>query len=166
MKKIIIGLAICGVVSYGLIQHFNAAIPRNEPLTLNIDHRIPALEEFMLKQKCPTPYYIKEYLNAADEYKIDYRVLPSISIIESRCGRQYPQGSNNLWGWASARSGFSSISNGINFINQQLAQGKYYKDKTLKGKLKAYNSVNPQYYNEVTNLIDQMPDIVPYQIKI
>lgn len=164
MKIAILGLVICSIFSYGLIQNFNSAIPRNEPLTLTIDHRTSEVSGFMLKHQCPKPYYIKEYLNAADKYNLDYRLLPAISIQESSCGRHYRF--NNYWGWNSARTGFESVQYGIDFVTGQLSEGHYYKNKTITQKLKTYNSENPEYYKEVLHLMDQMKYVKPYKITI
>lgn len=166
MKKQIISLSIIlALSSYGLIKSFNSLIPRTEPLVLTVDHRNAELNRFMEKHKCSKEFN-KDYLNAADKYQLEYRLLPSISVIESGCGRAYPPATNNIFGWASARSGFPSIPASIDFIAERLANGKYYKGKTLDGKLKSYNSENPAYIGTVKQLMNEMKDIKPYQIKI
>lgn len=167
MNKIILGLVICCVVSYGLIRNFNSAIPRNETTTLTIDHRPAELAEFLLKNKCPKPYYIKEYLNAADKYKIDFRLLPAISVQESGCGRNACGDGIRRWGFGSCNGyNFKTVAQGIDYVSNALANGNYYRGKTVTQKLKTYNKENPNYFNEVEGLMNQMKLIVPYQIKI
>lgn len=167
MKKIIIGLSICGIISYGLIQSFGSIIPRNEPLTLVIDHRASELQKFMVKYKCPKPFYITEYINAADKYKLDYRLLASISVQESSCGRHACGDGIRRWGYGSCKGyNFTSVASGIDFVSNALANGNYYRGKTLIQKLKTYNSENPLYYNQIINLMGQMKELPPYQITI
>lgn len=167
MNKIILGLVICGVVSYGLIQSFDSAIPRNEPLTLTIDHRTAELSKFMIKYNCPKPYYIKEYLNASDKYKLDYRLLPAISVQESGCGRHACGDGIRRWGFGSCKGyNFKDVAQGINFVSDTLANGNYYRGKTTTQKLKTYNSKNPNYGSEVENLMFQMKLLKSYQITI
>src|SRR5262249_42778346 len=78
----------------------------------------------------------------ADTYALDYRLLPAISVVESTCGVH--QNQNNRWGWDSARKGFSSFRAGLEYIARQLAQGRYYRNKTLDEKVHMYNP-SPQY---------------------
>ena len=82
-------------------------------------------------------------------------MLPAISVLESTCGI-YQRG-NNRWGWASARKGFASFRAGLEYIAHQLAEGRYYKNKTLDGKLFAYNPF-PKYVKEVKRLMQEIDD--------
>jgi hypothetical protein len=117
------------------------------------DNRIEKLNSFFDKYKCPTPRYAQEYIQAADKYQIPYSLLPAISVQESSCGKR--SRFNNYWGWNSARSGFKSIPEGIDFVAGQLAQGKYYKGKTLEKKLRTYNP-NPAYGPKIKRLMKQV----------
>lgn len=105
------------------------------------DPRIAALTAFFTKYKCPELSFdlIPDYLNAADKNNLNYRILPAISVQESSCGRHYPVLTNNLWGWDSARTSFPSLREGLNFVAERLANGYYYKGKTLDQILHAYN---------------------------
>lgn len=166
-KKIICLSIILALTSYGLIKSFDSMIPRSEPLVLNVDHRVPELNRFMDKQLCPKPYYVKEYLNAADKYNLDYRLLPAISVQESSCGRHACGDGIRRWGFGSCKGyTFKSVAEGIDYVSNQLENGSYYRGKSLIGKLKAYNSVNPLYYREIVNLMEKMGNLKPYQIKI
>src|SRR5262249_29722655 len=97
------------------------------------DQRVEKLEKFFKAYSCPQPYYIDRYLRSADDHLIDYRLLPAISVRESTCG-QYDH-RNNRWGWDSARTGFKSVENGIDFISEQLADGDYYRGKSTDDKI-------------------------------
>jgi hypothetical protein len=115
-----------------------------------LDVRVAKLEAFFKSYHCPRPLYISEYLGAADRYKIDYRLLPALSVRESTCGLHHLR--NNHWGWDFARTGFESVPSGIDFVARQLAKGRYYRGKTVDEKLHAYNP-NPQYAREVKQLM-------------
>ena len=112
-----------------------------------------ALTNFFSKYKCPDPTYANEYIAAADRYGIDYRLLPAISIQESTCGKH--EALNNWWGWDSARTGFSSVPGGIDFVARQLADSPYYKGKTLIQILSTYNK-HPAYAPSVLQLIGEI----------
>jgi hypothetical protein len=101
---------------------------------------------------------VTEYLGAADTYAIDYRLLPAISVLESTCGIHQRQ--NNRWGWASARRRFSSFRAGLEYIAHQLADGRYYKNKTLEEKVHMYNP-RPQYALQLEKLMRQIDAALP-----
>ncbi len=114
------------------------------------DQRRAKLETFFRSFGCPAPYHVKEYLGAADANAIDYRLLPAISVLESTCGIY--QRENNRWGWASARKSFASFRAGLEYIAHQLAEGRYYKNKTLEEKVRVYNP-RPQYARQLQSLM-------------
>lgn len=117
------------------------------------DHRWSNLHQFFSKYKCPEPHYEDAYIQAANTYNLDYRLLPAISIIESTCGKH--QRYSNWWGFWSATKGFDSVPEGIDFVSSQLASGRYYKDKTINQKLRAYNP-NPEYAGKVERLMKEI----------
>ena len=118
------------------------------------DPRAEKLEAFFDHYECPKPQPIYDYLSSADKYNLPYTLLPSLSVLESGCGRH--QRLNNWWGWNSARTGFSSVDEGICYVSEKLATGRYYSGKTLDEKLKAYNSVNPTYSQTIKGLMAQI----------
>lgn len=120
-----------------------------------MDSRAMALGKFFEKRKCPLLPYVDEFITAADKYKVDFRLLPAISVIESQCGKIYPRSTNNPFGWNSARTGFESIPVAIDFIVGQLANSKYYAGKTNERKLAAY-CPEPTYPSRVLKLIKEI----------
>jgi len=114
-----------------------------------------ALLDFFRRFKCPQPYYIDDYVHAADQNNLDYRILAAISVQESSCGRYYPEGSNNLYGWDSGRERFASVPAAIDYISEQLAGGRYYAGKSLVDKLHAYNP-NPEYAPKIIGLMESI----------
>jgi len=126
------------------------------------DQRQGRLETFFQSFGCPTPHHVQEYLGAADAFDIDYRLLPAISVLESTCGIY--QRLNNRWGWDSARKGFASFRAGLEYIARQLAQGPYYRGKTLEEKVHMYNP-KPEYAVQVKKLMRKIDDtiVVPVQ---
>ena len=117
------------------------------------DPRAARLERFFHIYHCPEPHRTADYLRAADNYELDYRLLPAISVRESTCG--VAQVDNNFWGYHSGRQGFASVEAGIDFVARQLVQSSYYKGKTLQGKLFTYNPL-PAYAGEVQRIMRQI----------
>lgn len=111
------------------------------------------LKSFFKAHQCPEPYHAEEYVRDADQFSIDYRLLPAVSVRESTCGVY--QRLNNFWGWDSARTGFQSVTRGIHYILGELAWGRFYRGKSLDQKLHVYNP-NPQYVREVRELMREI----------
>ena len=86
--------------------------------------KIDNVRNFLLKRNSPLAEYASEFVYAANEYGIDYRLVAAISIVESSGGihnfRAY-----NAWGWGSY--GFDNWKDGIWSVSKGLATGYYSK---------------------------------------
>lgn len=118
------------------------------------DPRVERLERFFHHYNCPTPYHVAEYLRASDGYRLDYRLLPAISIRESLCGA-FEQMENNHWGYHPDHQSFPTVDAGIDYVARQLAEGIYYHGKSLQEKLFVYNP-RPAYPIEVQRIMRQI----------
>jgi hypothetical protein len=116
------------------------------PTVSQIDPRLSQLQKYFGDRDCPLRDAAKDFLVAADQNHLDWRLLPSISIIESSGGKDYRN--NNVFGWDSCKEKFSSVSAGIHFVARQLGKSRRYKDKDLDSKLQIYNPV-PEYPQRV-----------------
>ncbi len=101
------------------------------------DPRLARLVEFFDALGSPVGELAPEFLAAADRHALDWRLLPSISVIESGGGKNFSK--NNIFGWGSARRGFASIRGSIDWVASRLARSKLYKGKDLDGILATYN---------------------------
>jgi hypothetical protein len=117
-----------------------------------LDPRIDRLERFFRVYHCPLPHHTSEYLRAADDYGLDYRLLPAVSIRETLCGKATRR-ENNHWGFH--QESFPSIEVGIDFLARRLSQHRLYKGKTIHDKLFAYNPL-PAYPEEVKRIMLQI----------
>jgi hypothetical protein len=110
------------------------------------DPRLSRLQKFFGDRDCPLRDSAKDFLLAADQNQLDWRLLPSISFIESSGGKYY--GNNNVFGWDSAKEKFSSVRAGIHYVAAQLGKSRRYKGKDIDRKLQLYNSL-PEYSQRV-----------------
>jgi hypothetical protein len=86
------------VVFAGLVVIPAAVAPPSGARTdYTADPRFELLTSFFSKMDCPARHYVEVFLDAADRYALDWRLLPSLSFIESTGGR-HAKG-NNLFGW-------------------------------------------------------------------
>ncbi len=114
-----------------------AAAERDLGSTYKNDPRLTQLEDFLQEKRCPVKNLAPDFIAAADRHSLDWRLLPSIAVIESGCGRY--QRRNNIFGWASARKGFETVRAGIYAVAERLAHSKLYRNKTLDALLRTYN---------------------------
>jgi hypothetical protein len=110
------------------------------------DPRLSRLKKFFGDRDCPLRDAARDFLVAADQNKLDWRLLPSISIIESSGGKDYRN--NNVFGWGSSIEKFSSVRAGIHYVAAQLGKSRRYKDRDLDSKLQIYNPL-PEYPQRV-----------------
>src|SRR6476469_1320608 len=114
------------------------------------DPRLARLTLFFHVRGCPIKDFARDFLIAADQNDLDWRLLPSISIVESGGGKAAHN--NNVLGWGSASSRFNSVREGIHAVAQRLSISKLYKNKDLDGILRTYNT-NADYPSRVKQLM-------------
>jgi hypothetical protein len=107
------------------------------------DPRYLVLNEFLTGRACPIARHTADFIIAADRNDLDWRLLPSISIIESGGGKDYRN--NNVLGWDSCHTYFPSVQAGIHFVASHLANSRLYRHKGLEALLSTYNAANPNY---------------------
>ena len=110
------------------------------------DPRLALLRQYFDDRNCPLKDSAADFLTAADQNELDWRLLPSISMIESSGGKDYRN--NNVFGWDSCREVFPSVQAGIHFVASKLAKSKLYKGKNVDQKLATYNP-QPDYLPRV-----------------
>jgi hypothetical protein len=106
------------------------------------DPRLQAIQQYFADRDCPLRDSAAEFLVAADQNELDWRLLPGISMIESSGGKDYRN--NNVFGWDSCRESFTSIEAGIHFVASKLSKSRLYKGKNVDQKLVTYNP-QPDY---------------------
>jgi hypothetical protein len=123
------------------------------------DLREALLRKFFYENHCPAERFSGVFVSEADSHELDWRLLPSLAVIETGGGRTAP--GNNLFGWANGKTRFDSISEAIHTVAAALSFGSAYKGKDLFGKLKMYNQ-HANYTTKVTGLMNRIapsPDV-------
>jgi hypothetical protein len=111
--------------------------PERSVAPCRYDPRLERLKAFFGKFNCPAKDYSGDFIVAAERYKLDWRLLPSISYIESTGGKAAKN--NNLFGWNSGRTGFTSAVAGIHEVGRRLSVSRLYRKKNLDEILATYN---------------------------
>jgi hypothetical protein len=146
-----------GVVIFaGILGIATASVQPETDVTKNrkkLDLRETILQRFLRANHCPDEAYTGLFLYEADAQGLDWRLLPSISLVESGGGRTARN--NNLFGWANGKMAFTSVGEAIHLVASALAHGRAYAGKDLKGKLAAYNQ-GPDYQAMVMDIMRQI----------
>ncbi len=119
----------------------------------HIDERLLKLERFFAHQNCPLRKASADFLEAADRYSLDWRLLPSISMVESGGGKAYRN--NNVLGWDSGNRIFPSVRAGIHQVASRLATSGLYRHKDVDQILYTYNP-HPEYITRVKWVMRQI----------
>src|ERR1017187_10405322 len=93
------------------------------------DPRLNILRRFFAEIGCPALRYAPAFVEAADDFALDWRLLPSLSYGESRGGKA-PR-NKNFFGWTPERAKFSSPAPGIQTVPSRLSHGERYHENTL-----------------------------------
>jgi hypothetical protein len=101
------------------------------------DLREAILHRFLTEKHYPDRDFAGVFVAEADAQDLDWRLLPSLAIVESSGGR-HARG-NNLFGWANGKYTFPSIGEAIHTVAWTLAHGRAYRGKNIEAKLATYN---------------------------
>jgi hypothetical protein len=150
MKRFLQSGAVIVAGVLGIASATTQADQNVTKISKKFDLREVILRKFFKDNNCPAENYAGVFVEEADAHGLDWRLLPSLSIVESGGGKHAP--GNNLFGWANGTTTFDSITAAIHHVATFLEVGKPYKGKDLDGKLLTYNH-RPDYGNMVTTVM-------------
>jgi len=144
----IVAGVVCSQAPVSSLQTHQAPVCdyRNDP-------RMHAIRNFFEKMDCPAKAFSHVFVEAADDYALDWRLLPSIAFVESTGGKAARH--NNFFGWDSGRASFPSPAAAIHTVGYQLAHAECYKRKNLDALLATYNPV-AEYPRKVKAIMVQI----------
>lgn len=133
MRKLFFLLAILPfiLISPALAQGEDNFEQKHQILAKELDPRALVLRDYFAKYNSPLENHAQDFIDAADEYEMDWKLVPAIAGVESTFGKFTPGGFNG-WGWGvygtqalyfnSWRDGIFTVSKGLreNYINKGL----------------------------------------------
>jgi hypothetical protein len=147
MRKLLTsGLAVFAGIAVLPANLSREQAPGSKASDYQQDARLKTLRKFFGKTGCPAQKYSEVFLEAADRNDLDWRLLPSISFIESTGGKAAKN--NNLFGWDSGHAEFVSPVAGIQEVGYRLSHSSLYRDKGVDEILSTYNP-NADYADRV-----------------
>lgn len=126
---------VAGLLSVASAQNADESLTQ---IRAKFERRVEVLRRFFHDNRCPDEDYAAQFVLEADNHNLDWRLLPSLAIIESGGGRR--SAGNNHFGWNNGEARFASISEAIHTVAGAISTGKYYKGKSLVRKLATYNT--------------------------
>jgi hypothetical protein len=145
--------------------HFSAGMadpPKAAPSSLStiaapvpVDPRLAPLCQFFAKTRCPAGKYAAEFLSVADEFDLDWRLLPSISFVETGGGRASKH--NNIFGWDCGRARFDSPSAAIRSVGSHLTRPPYRSRNT--DKILAVFNRHREYAQRIKSVMRQIASV-------
>jgi hypothetical protein len=140
------GLVFAGILSVpGALSNPEAPSAASE---YRNDPRLERLRKFFERSDCPARALSAEFLRAADQLNLDWRLLPSISVVESSGGRLARH--NNMFGWDNGKAMFVSARAAIYEMARNLTDSKY-RDKDVNQILRRYNP--DEHYSSVVKSV-------------
>ncbi|HEX3682993.1 MAG TPA: hypothetical protein VHU83_10665 [Bryobacteraceae bacterium] len=122
-----------------------------------LDARIVCLRTFFAKLRCPVAYLSQDFVEAADDNQLDWRLLPSISVVESGGGKAARN--NNIFGWNNGNQLFPTLRAGINQVAFKLGKSSLYRDRDSASKLRIYNP-DENYVHTVMDVMNRISPVV------
>jgi hypothetical protein len=145
------------VIFAGVLGIAAGSVDPAQDITKNrrkFDLRSAILRKFLKENHCPDVDYAEMFIAEADTHGLDWRLLPSISLVESGGGRAAK--GNNLFGWANGKASFRGFGEAIHEVASSLASARPYAGKDTLGKLSAFNTERTDYAAIVMAIMKQI----------
>lgn len=127
--------------------------------TKSDDYRPDRIESYFSRHDMPLSGHGQIFVDVADHYDLDWRLLPAIAVRESSGGKHMQL--NNPFGWGSAKIPFVTLDDAIwevgrNISGNNTNTARYYSTTSTYKKLYYYNgTVAPTYPDEVIWIMEQ-----------
>jgi hypothetical protein len=114
------------------------------------DYRVDRLESYLENQSSPLAPYAQDFIEIADKYGLDWRLVPAISGVESTFGKRIPYKSFNAYGWAGGDFRFASWKDSIEVVSKALKENYVDKGAPSLAKIgRRYCPPNPAWAGKV-----------------
>jgi len=147
----------------------SSAALETELVTKAQDNRAKILKKFLDKYNSPLAQYSNVFVKKADDYNLDWRLVASISGVESTFGKHIPYNSYNGWGWGVYGDNviyFSSWEDAIDTVSKGLRENYLNKWKATDiyeiGRIYA---ASPRWAGNVTYFMEKIREF-EYQNQI
>jgi hypothetical protein len=140
------------ILAAALLSCAGAAQEKIRPLAdLQNDPRYLRLTEYLGGCRCPAETEAARFIEEADVHLLDWRLLPSLTIVETGGGKLVRR-RNNWFGWDNGKARFASVDLAIHTVAEELTESERYRDLEMYALLRQYNH-NPGYARYVVGVM-------------
>ena len=120
------------------------------------DSRVIALRNVLEQYNSVLAPEAENFVYYADKHGIDWRLLVSISGLESGFASQYVEGTYNAYGWGGGYIYFDSWENGIDSISYALRKNYYDRGADTVEKIGPIYAANPHWSQRIRGFMSRI----------
>lgn len=130
-----------------------------------MDQRAQILQAYLEKYNSPLSGHAQDFVDAADKYNLDWKLVAAISGVESTFGKHVPGGSGTIyssyngWGWGvygTQAKYFKSWKEGIYIVSEGLRKNYYNKGLTNPYTINKVYAASPTWGAKVIHFLTDM----------
>ena len=140
-----------------------------------LDDRAKILQAYLSQHNAPLQYHAQDFVDAADEYNLDWKFVAAVSGVESTFGKHVPGGTDpefssfNGWGWGvygTQALYFDSWRDGIFTVSKGLRENYFDKGLTEPYAINKKYAASPHWGKNVTFFLSEIEKFeAEYQAK-
>lgn len=176
LQKLILGLSVLFSLTLPVsLSQVGEAYAQSEQIVhieaKPIDKRAQILKDYLAKYNSPLEDSAQDFIDAADEYGLDWKLVVSISGVESTFGKHIPGGYNG-WGWGVYGDNaifFKSWREAIFTISQGLKERYVDRGYTEPYSMNKVYAASPTWGTKVTyfmNDLDKFAQNYPVDVEL
>lgn len=127
--------------------------------TKKLDIKAKILADYLAQHNSPLQYHAQDFIDAAKQYNLDWKLVAAISGVESTFGKFIP-GGYNAWGWGAYDPYhaiyFSSWREAIFTVSQGLRENYINKGYTEPYSMNRIYAASPVWGSKVTFFIEDI----------
>lgn len=151
---------------------FPRTVQQNEPRTISyeiqskrVDPRTQILTDYFAKYNSPLENHAQDFIDAADVYDVDWKLVPAIAGVESTFGKNIP-GGYNAWGWGvygNQALGFKTWRDGIFTVTGGLKKNYIDRGLTNPYAMNRIYATSPAWGGKVTYFMRDLENFAKNQ---
>lgn len=128
---------------------------KEEIVSKKLGREAQILADYLKYRNSPLQYHAQDFIDAAKEYDLDWKMLPAIAGVESTFGKFIP-GGYNAWGWGVYGTNaiyFRSWKEAIFIVSQGLREGYLNKGLNNPYSINRVYAASPHWGRKVSYFI-------------
>lgn len=115
------------------------------------DNRVEKLRRYLQFYNSPLAPHAYYIVQVADDYHLDWKLIPAIAGVESTFGLYTPYNSFNAYGWNNGKHAFKDWQEGINYVSHKLKENYINRGAKNVDQIGAIYAESPAWAKKVKN---------------